>query len=85
MINLSIPPFNVQLETDIPAVIHSINHLYQYALKPIESADHFSDFHIKIASPNGIRKYLRPQVQFYIDGKTPFTDPRLRSGQSIVN
>ncbi len=72
MFYISIPPFDVQLETDIPAVINSINHMYQYALKPVEDTEKFSDFHIRIASPSSIRKYYRPQVQFYIDGKTPF-------------
>lgn len=72
MFYLSIPPFNVKLESDIPSVINSINNMYQYSLQPVENIDHFSDFHIRISSPGRIRRHLRPQVQFYLDGKVPF-------------
>ena len=33
----------------------------------------FTDFHIGIDRPTGLRRWLRPQIQFTLDGERPFT------------
>ena len=44
----------------------------QYADYPIEDADSFADFHVRVAPPTGLRRWLKPQVQFHFDGALPF-------------
>lgn len=70
--SLSIPPFDIKLETDIDTVMSSITVLYQQATDTCQDGNSFYDFHIRISSPTCIRKFLKPQAQFFIDGRTPF-------------
>ncbi len=34
--------------------------------------DDFADFHVALAAPAGLRRWVRPQVMFYLDGFAPF-------------
>lgn len=43
-----------------------------YARHPVEPADGFADFHVSVERPRSLRRWLRPQVEFGIDGATPF-------------
>lgn len=43
-----------------------------YADYPVEDETGFADFHIAIAPPRGLRRWLRPQIGFEFDGATPF-------------
>jgi len=68
---IGIEPFVVCLETSLPQVIKAIELQYgNHSLLLDDSV--FSDFHIQIQSPIVLRRWFRPQAQFYIDGKTPF-------------
>ncbi|NOT12679.1 MAG: HprK-related kinase A [Methylococcaceae bacterium] len=69
---LSIDPFVVKLQSAIPAVQSSVSHLYQAHDFFDPKAEIFVDFHIRIDPVGGLRRFLRPQVQFKFDGKTPF-------------
>jgi HprK-related kinase A len=69
---LAIEPFAIELTTSIPSVMTSVENLY--ADFPVLNAEEhgFADFHIEIAPPQGMRRWYRPQVQFYFDGIAPF-------------
>ena len=43
-----------------------------YADHPIEQADGFADFHVSIGLPRNVRRWLRPQAVFSLDGALPF-------------
>ena len=43
-----------------------------YSQHPIEREDSFADFHVRIARPPGLRRWVRPQVEFQFDGAPPF-------------
>lgn len=74
VVYLSIAPFVVRLQSDIPDVLISIETLYQnnQVLTPAKNSEIFSDYHVRIVKVKGLRSYYRPQVQFYFDGKSPF-------------
>jgi len=65
-------PFQVHLSTPIRDVASLVYRLYGgFALG---DPDTVSDFHVSILPARGIRRYVRPQAQFVIDGTSPF-DP----------
>lgn len=43
-----------------------------YADHEVEPDEGFADFHVRIARPSGLRRWLKPQVQFQFDGNPPF-------------
>ncbi len=43
-----------------------------YANHPVESDTDFADFHVSLSLPGNLRRWLRPQVLFELDGKPPF-------------
>ena len=44
-----------------------------YAGHEVPADDSFTNFHISVNRPPGLRRWLRPQVQFSVDGELPFT------------
>jgi HprK-related kinase A len=44
-----------------------------YANHPLLAADEFIDFHVAIEPGRGLRRWLRPQARFVVDGIEPFT------------
>ncbi len=63
-------PFVSRIQTRIPSVVQNLYTLYQtnqLSLTPV-----FSDFHICLDAARGLRRWLKPQVFFYLDGKIPF-------------
>jgi hypothetical protein len=62
-------PFSVRLRSAIPSVLEGLSQLYgEFELE--ESA--FADFHVDLDRPRGLRRWLRPQVDFWFDGIRPF-------------
>ncbi|WP_276510004.1 HprK-related kinase A [Niveibacterium umoris] len=62
-------PFSLHIQSRERAVSHAIACLYRdHAL----SASDFADFHVEIARAAGVRRWLKPQIQFHLDGRTPF-------------
>jgi len=62
--------FNVRLISPIEELVPHIQHLYgAYDLLANES---FIDFHVQIRAPSILRRYIRPQVSFFLDGYAPF-------------
>jgi HprK-related kinase A len=43
-----------------------------YARHPVADSPPFADFHITLARPPGLRRWLAPQTEFRLDGHTPF-------------
>jgi HprK-related kinase A len=43
-----------------------------YANHAIEEPDGFADFHVRIAPPSSLRRWMNPQVHFQFDGSRPF-------------
>jgi len=43
-----------------------------YADYPIEEAEGFADFHVRVAPPRSARRWLKPQVLFQFDAALPF-------------
>jgi HprK-related kinase A len=43
-----------------------------YAEHPIEDETGFADFHVAIAAPRSVRRWLKPQIAFEFDGTAPF-------------
>ena len=39
---------------------------------PLATEERFADFHVTVTSPPGLRRWVRPQVQFAHDGYIPF-------------
>lgn len=69
-IAIKIGPFNVRLQTSISNVIDNFHLLYQDF--PLLKKGEFIDFHIDIKPPKGLRKWFKPQVNFYMDEFRPF-------------
>ena len=63
-------PLVAQIHSHLPTVAHGI--ALHYASHPIESLDGFADFHVRIARPKNIRRWLQPQVVFQLDDEAPF-------------
>ena len=69
---LQVSPFVARIRSDMSTVARGISLLYRdfSVLEP----DDFADFHVALAAPVGLRRWVRPQVMFYllwdyIDGK----------------
>lgn len=68
-VRIRIGPFIAHLTSPFASVADGIGLLY---------ADHeldnepFSDFHIRVMPPEGIRRWFRPQALFYFDNEVPF-------------
>src|SRR5437762_2465625 len=43
-----------------------------YADHAIEDSSGFADFHVRIAPPRNLRRWIKPQVHFQFDGARPF-------------
>lgn len=62
--------FNVCLTSSIADVTEHIQRLY--GAYQLISENDFIDFHVELSSPSKLRRYIRPQVNFYFDGYFPF-------------
>jgi len=69
-VRLRTGPFVVALRSDIAALSQQV--LQQYAEHELAEDDGFSDFHIRITPPAGLRRWWRPQARFVFDGAEHF-------------
>lgn len=65
-----IADFTIKLQSPFPEVAINIQKLYTDY--PVVGPDSFVDFHMKVISPKGLRRWYHPQVEFYFDGFRPF-------------
>lgn len=59
-----------RIKCRFPDVARSLYVLY--ANHPYEIAPDFSDFHVEVSQPQNLRRWLKPQAEFLIDGDAPF-------------
>ncbi len=69
-LGLCIGDFDVRLKSSLPAVLLNLQQLY--ANYPILAQGEIADFYLELKSPSMLRRFLRPQVNFYNDGVVPF-------------
>ena len=62
--------FQLCIQSPVPALARTVGLLY--ADYPLGSADGFTDFHVQLGPPAGLRRWLRPQVVFEFDSALPF-------------
>lgn len=63
-------PFRFLIRSRRPDVIHGLATLY--ADFPVQESDGFRDYHIRIDKVSGLRRWYRPQINFWQDGFSPF-------------
>jgi HprK-related kinase A len=64
-------PVVAQIQSPLSVVAECV--ALHYAAHPIEGSEGFADFFVRIDRPRDLRRWLRPQAVFYIDGEAPFT------------
>lgn len=68
-LRLAVGPFTVRLQSSLDKLAADIR--LMYGAYPV-STQTFADFHVRVDRPFGLRHWLRPQVNFTQDGRTPF-------------
>lgn len=69
-IRLRTGPFIFSIRSRIPSLASGIRMLY--AEHPLESADSFADFHVRLRRPHNLRYFYGRQVQFDFEGFSNF-------------
>jgi HprK-related kinase A len=64
-------PFNIRIRSDLPSFASLAHQLYHHYPLPASAA--MTDFHVQISRRRGLRRWLRPQSLFMLDGQSPFT------------
>jgi HprK-related kinase A len=59
-----------RIQSSIPSVAAGLGHLY--ADYPVVPEHTFTDFQVRVAPPQGIRRWIKAQSLFYVDGYPPF-------------
>jgi hypothetical protein len=63
-------PLVTRISSPLADIARGVALLYRdHAVEPAEG---FADFHVRIDRPAGLRRWLKPQVQFQFDGWPPF-------------
>lgn len=62
-------PFALRIESPMAEVADGLRRLYPDF--PLDDGD-FQDFHVRVGPPPGVRRWLRPQINFWLDGHAPF-------------
>ena len=63
-------PFNIRIRSNLSSFAQLAFQLYHHY--PLSSSATITDFHVQIAKPRGLRRCLRPQSLFSLDGQSPF-------------
>ncbi len=63
-------PFVIRLRSTLASVRRGLRALY--ADFPVIEDGRFADFHVRVAAAGGARRWFRPQVRFYVDGRSIF-------------
>ncbi len=63
-------PFVSRIKTNVPTLVRSIATVYPDF--EICRSDTFADFHVEVALDTGFRRWIRPQVRFFFDGRPSF-------------
>lgn len=77
-LTLKIGSFDVCLSSNLPNVAEDLHRLYaDYELSTEQGV---VDFYVTVKPPSRLRRWLRPQVQFYLDANSPFKPLPLAQG-----
>ena len=68
--HLRLGPFTAALTTIFSEVVEALGRLYPPQFR--NAVGGFADFHVALMPGRGMRRYLRPQARFLIDGQDPF-------------
>ncbi|MBK9028860.1 Hpr(Ser) kinase/phosphatase [Candidatus Propionivibrio aalborgensis] len=67
---LNLGPFVARLRTDVATIAHDIALVYaDFNTSP---NDTFADFYVEVSLESGLRRWVKPQVRFYFDGRPSF-------------
>ena len=69
-LRLATGPFVASVRSPLPAVAEGIALLY--GAYPLADPAGFADFHLNLRPSGGLRRWLRPQARFDLDGVAPF-------------
>ncbi len=69
-IALQTGPLRIRVQTALPDVADSLRRLY--AQHPCLWDPPFADFHVEVCSPGNLRRWLRPQAVFLVEGEPTF-------------
>jgi HprK-related kinase A len=58
------------IQTRLAPVVQGVAR--HYADYPVEESESFADFHVRVGPPHSLRRWLKPQVLFQVDGTLPF-------------
>jgi HprK-related kinase A len=67
---LGIHPFTLRLCSDVPALADDVRRVYGDF--PLAEANGFADFHVEVSFEKGLRRWFKPLVRFYFDGRPSF-------------
>lgn len=67
---LSLGPFVAKIKTNVSSLVKEIGIIY--ANFDICEANTFADFHVEVSYEFGFRRWLKPLVRFYFDGRPSF-------------
>lgn len=67
---LPLGPLVARLACKLPDVAQYLQQAYAH--HPFQLQPLYADFHVEVRSPLNLRRWLRPQVEFLIDGESPF-------------
>lgn len=68
-LTLAIGPFTFRIKSHLPIVAANLHRLY--ADFPLADTP-FADFHVRLDRVAGLRRWFKPQVQFWLDAIQPF-------------
>jgi HprK-related kinase A len=63
-------PVVSRIQSRLTRIVHGV--ALHYADHPVEDSEGFADFHVRIAPPRSLRRWMGPQVHFHFDGSRPF-------------
>lgn len=63
-------PVVARIQSRLPTVVRGI--VLHYGEYQAEDDESFADFHVRIGRPWSVRRWVRPQAQFFVDGNVPF-------------
>ena len=69
-LNLQLGPFAFNIKSSIPKVIDEVYENYQF--HQVIPDDNFIDFYITLKPSTGLRRWFKPQVNFYFEHHKPF-------------
>ena len=81
-VHLQTGPFICHIRSPLPSVAQALH--FGYADFPLVEDERFADFHLRVAPPRGLRRWIRPQVFFTIDGAVAFAPYPLRLAAPIL-